>query len=213
MAAISSLVRNILLDIPEIPSFVAEKQYARALRELCEQARVWRVDDTLTTTANQATLSVTPLLPELTELVDIISVKPVSGASPVKPKTQKWLDENESDWRSSTGLTAHYYMLESDGVLRLTPTPTSAVGYYVRAAVKPTEEVQDVSDLVINKYSELLISGAKGHLFMIPRKPWTDLKMAQYHRAVFMAGIPDARSEAADEFQTGVARKVKYGGY
>ena len=213
MAAISSLVKNILMDIPEIPGFIAQQQYARAMRELCEEARVWRVDATLTTVADTATLSLTPLLPELTELVDIISMKPVSGGATVKPKTQAWLDVNEADWRADTALTAKYYVLNSDGVLRLVPTPTSAVSYYVRAAVKPTQDVTDVSDLVVNKYSEALISGAKAYLFMQPRKPWTDLNMAQYHRAAFLAAIPEARANAADEFQTGVARKVKYGGY
>ena len=217
MALISTLVRDIISDIPEIPGFVAERQYLRAARELCEKARVWREDVSLSTTANISTYSLVPRIPEYTELVDIISIKPGDGSAPIAAKTQSWLDTNVTDWRNQTALTAKWYMLTENNTIRLVPTPSDVVTYQVRLALKPllgTSETgsQELGDVVVNKYSELLVSGAKAYLFMTPRKPWTDLNLAQYHQAMFQAGIPEARSEAADEFQTGVARKVKYGG-
>ena len=212
MAAVSTLVKDILSDIPEVPSFVAQRQYLRALRELCEKARVWRADTTITTIPNEETLDIDSQLPDNTELVDVISLLPPDGNSSVKPKTQAWMDLNQADWRTQTGQYANYYMLNTNNTLQLVPIPTGAVTYYLRAAVKPTLSCTDIAEIIVNKYSELIISGAKAYLFMTPRKPWTDLQLAQYHQAAFLGGIPNARTEAADEYQTGVARKVKYGG-
>jgi hypothetical protein len=212
MATVSTLVQDIISDIPETPSFAAERQYLRAMRQLCEEARVWRVDIQITSLVGVPTLSLVSYLPANTELVDIISFKPTDGSTSVKPKTQAWLDMNETDWRDQTGDPATWYVLDSNNVIRFVPEPGANTTYYLRVAIKPKLSATTVSDLVVNKYSELLISGAKAFLFMTPRKPWTDLQMAQYHQAAFLAGIPDARSDAADEFQTGVARKVKYGG-
>jgi hypothetical protein len=212
MAVLSDLVTDVIGDIPEVPGFVAERQYIRALRQLCEEARVWRIEDTMSTVADAPNLLLTAIFPNNTELVDVLSIKPVEGGSSVKPKTQAYLDLNESDWRDQTGQYATWYMLASNNTIRLVPTPSEVVTYYIRAAIKPTFSATTISDIVVNKYEELLIHGAKAYLFMVPRKPWTDLQLAQYHQAAFLAGIPGARSEAADEFQTGVARKVKYGG-
>jgi hypothetical protein len=201
-------------DIPEVPAFVATRQYLRACRELCEKARVWRVDSTMTVSASAEQQDLTTLFPDNTELVDVISIKPSDGSTPVTSKTQAWLDINWSDWRTQESLIAQYYVLEENNIIRFIPTPSEAVtdAYYLRAAIKPTLSATSIDSLLVNKYSEILISGAKAYLFMTPRKPWTDLQLAQYHQAAFLGGIPDARAEAADEFQTGVARKVKYGG-
>jgi hypothetical protein len=146
--------------------------------------------------------------------VDVISLKNTDGGTPVKPRTQAWLDKNLSDWRNEENDLASYYMLDSNNTLRLTPTPASTVAaqYYARVAVKPLLTATTVDDVVLNKYDELLIHGALGRLYALPRKPWTDLQLASYHTAQFTLGIPAARTEAAEEFQTGIPRKVKYGG-
>jgi hypothetical protein len=216
MAALSDLAADIIADIPEIPIFIANRQILRAARELCEESRCWRYDVTLNTVADQATYNLASLFtPEVNvQLVDVISMKPTDGSTPVKPITKGWLDINWADWRDDTALTATYYTLESNNTIRLIPTPSQTVSgaYTIRIAVKPRLSATTIDDVVYNKFYELLVSGAKANLFMVPRKPWTDLQMAQYHRATFLGGFPAAVAEAQDDFQTGVARKVKYGG-
>jgi len=212
--AVNTLVQDIIADIPEIPVFIAARQYIRALRELCEKARVWRINDTFTVSSSLVLTDISALFPDDTELVDIVSMKPAGGETEVKPTTYARLDKNEANWRSESSLVAKQYILESNNVLRLVPSPSNNVvdAYYIRMAIKPTQATQNIESLLVNKYSELLISGAKAYLFMVPRKPWTDLQLAQFHMAQFLGGIPAARAEATDEFQTGVARTVKYGG-
>jgi hypothetical protein len=141
-------------------------------------------------------------------------MKNSSGGAPVVPRTFSWLDENLSDWRSQTSDLANYYVLDGNNTIRLVPTPTTTTAnlYSVRVAVKPTLAAITLDDVLVNKYRESLISGALGLLFMLPRKPWTDTRMAGFHTASFEGAMPPARAEAADEFQTGVPRKVKYGG-
>lgn len=215
MAQVSSLVPDIKSVIPEIVSFVAERELLRATREFCEETRAWRVSFSLDVTASTATIDLTSLLPANTELVDIISVKPQSGGQPVVPKTYSWMDANVDNWRNEENADAQYYMLDGNNTVRLYPTPanTTSDKYYVRVAVKPTLSATVLDDVLVNKHREALISGALGYLFMLPRKLWSDMKLAQYHLSMFHGKLPSARAEAADEFQTGVARSVKYGGY
>lgn len=214
MAAISTLTPDIRTYIPELPGFVVQRHVIRAVREFCEETRAWRTNINLTTTANVSTINLASLLPINTELVDVISMKNSGGGAPVVPRTYAWLDENTSDWRGETNDLANYYVLNGNNTLQLIPTPatTSSNLYNTRVAVKPTLDAATLDDVLLNKYRETIISGTLGLLFMIPRKTWTDLQMAAYHSGRFNEDMKQARSEAADEFQTGVPRKVKYGG-
>lgn len=214
MAAISALVPDVRVEIPEAPSFVAERQLLRAAREFLEQTRAWRINVQVSTTATIATVDLTALLPADTELVDTISIKNIAGGEPVEPRTYSWLDTNSSDWRSDTTLDAKWFVLDGNNTIRFVPTPSTTVAnqYDVRLAVKPLLSATVIDDIVANKYDEALIHGALGKLYALPRKPWTDMNLAQYHQLLFVSSIPGARTEAAEEFQTGVPRKVKYGG-
>lgn len=208
--ALSTLVPDIRTHIPELPSFVADRELLRAAREFCEETRAWRANINVTTVASTATYTLS--VPTNTELVDVISMKKSDGSTPVVPRTFKWLDENLADWRTTTSDTANYYVLESNNVVRLVYTPAAAVTYNTRIAVKPTLSATTLDDVLVNKYREPLISGALGLLFMIPRKPWSDTNLAAFHTGMFNMAKAGARTEAAEEFQTGIPRKVKYGG-
>ncbi len=214
MATILSLVPDVRVEIPEIPSFVAERQLLRALRDFAEQTRAWRVNVQVSTVATIATINLATVIPSNTELVDIVSIKNISGSVPPTPRTFAWLDKNVSDWRTSTALEAKWFMLQGNNTLRLVPTPSDTVTnqYDLRVAVKPTLVATVIDDVIANKYDEVLVHGALGRLYAIPRKPWTDTNLAGFHLGVFTSAIPAARTEAAEEFQTGIPRKVKYGG-
>ena len=214
MAAVVDLVPDVRVEIPEIPSFVAERQLLRAAREFCEETRTWRVSDQISTVAAIATINLTSILPTSTELVDIISIKNISGGAPPEPRTFAWLDENVSDWRTDTALDAKWYVLDGNNTIRLVPTPstTTTNQYYIRIAVKPLLTAVTIDDVLVNKYDELLVHGALSKLFLIPRKSWTDTNLAAFHLSLFGGSFAAARTEAAEEFQTGIPRKVKYGG-
>lgn len=211
---LSAFVPDVRVEIPEIAPFVAEREILRACRELCEQARAWRTNITISTVADTGTVDISASLPTNTELVDVITMKAEDGRQPVTPTTWAHLDNNEQDWRVETNDVAAHYLLEDNNVLRFVPIPSSTVtdAYDARVAIKPTLNAGSVGDVLANKYDELLVHGALGRLFRMPRKPWTDFNLAAYYAGMFEEGIRDARSEAADEFQTGVPRKVRYGG-
>jgi hypothetical protein len=215
MATLASLIPDVQVEIPEIPAFVANRQILRALRDFCEQTRAWRTDIQISTTASTATVDLTALLPTASELVDVITVKNVIGGAPVEPTTQARLDKEHALWRSEEALDAQWYVLDSNNTLRLVFTPSTTVAnqYNARVAVKPLlATATTVDDIIANKYDELLVHGALARLYAIPRKPWTDNNLASFHIGMFNAGIPAARTAAADEHQTGVGRKIKYGG-
>lgn len=215
MAALTTLTPNIQAEIPEVPTFIASHQLLRAIREFCEETRAWRVDVVLAVVAATPVVALTTLLPTDTELVDIITIKNVDGGEPLEPRTMSWLDTNISDWRTQTEIDARWYLREAAGSLRLVPFPSSTISgkYFVRVAIKPIlADATTVDDIILSRYDEVLTSGALARLYMTPRKPWTDLNLGQYHRAKFEMSWPGARTSAADEHQTGIPRKVKYGG-
>ena len=214
MAALTALVPDVRAEIPNIPSFVAERQLLRAARVFCQETRAWRVDFLLSVTANTPTISLAAQLPTGTELIDIISIKNISGAKPLQPKTYSWLDTNLSDWRTQTDAQAVYYLLDGNNTLRLVPTPatTTANMYDIRVAVKPLRTATVLDDLLVNRFDEELIHGALAYLYVIPKKEWSDPGMAAFHEARFLESFAGARAAAADEFQVGVHRKVRYGG-
>ncbi len=216
MAAFSVLVPDIQAEIPEIPSFIAERQVLRALREFAEMTRAWRVDIQVGVTAATATVDLTSLLPTGSELVDILSIKDsVTGGAPVSPTTFIRLDQDHPDWRAEEALDAQWYVLDGNNTIRFVFTPSTTVAnkYYTRVAVKPVlATATTIDDVIANKYDELLVHGALARLYLIPRKPWTDANLAIFHKNIFDAGIGPARTEAAEEFQTGIPRRVRYGG-
>lgn len=214
MATFDDLLPDIQVEIPEIPSFVAQRSLIRAMREFCEETRAWRISFNASTLADDPLLPLISYFPDFTELVDVITIKNVDGGEPVEPRTYAWFDKNLSDWRSDSAIDANYYVLEDNNTIRLVPYPTETIvnKYYVRAAIKPLLTTTTLDDRMVNKYSETLIHGALAKLYAIPRKPWTDLQLASIHDAQFRVKFGQARTEAAEEFQTGVPRKVKYGG-
>jgi len=215
MADIVDIIPDVLAAVPEVPIFVARRQFIRATREFSEETRAWRVNFQLTTIADQPTYNLSTDLGSTNELVDIISIKPLLGGEPVKPRTYAWLDENHSDWRGETAETAVWYVLDANNTIRLVFTPASAVtgAYFIRASVKPlVATATTIQDLIANKYDEVLVNGTLARLYFLPRKPWTDLNLGNYHRTLFELGMNTAKGKATDEHQKGVPRTVKYGG-
>jgi hypothetical protein len=214
MADISDMVPDVRAEIPEIPGFVAERQLLRSIREFCAATQAWRVNVQISTTADVETIDIEALLPTATELIDVISMKNVAGGQPVLPKTHAWLDENTTDWHTDTDLNAKYYIQQDLNELRLSPIPsvTTAFQYDVRLSVKPTLAATEASDILVSRYNEIFIHGALAKLYLLPRKPWSDTNLSAYHMSQFTGSFFRATAEAADEFQKGVARTVKYGG-
>jgi len=214
VAAITSLVPDVRAVIPDIPSFVAQRQLLRAARIFCQDTRAWRTNFQLSVTGAVKTVSLTAQLPASTELVDIVSIKNVGGGAPLTATTYAWLDLNRTDWRSETEREAKYYVLEGNNLLRLVPYPSATVAalYDIRVAVKPLRTATVIGDVLANKFDEDLINGALSFLFLMPRKPWTDLQLGMSYKAQFLSSMPGARAAATDEFQVGVGRKIRYGG-
>ena len=214
MTDVVDLVPDVRVEIPDIPSFVAERQILRAARELCEEARCFRSNFDISTVADTSTVDLAGSIPNGTELVDVISLKPADGSGPVLPTTWKHLDENSTNWRTETAAVASHYVISANNVIRLYPIPTTteSAAYHIRVAVKPLLTATAIGALIVNKYDEVLTRGALARLYAMPNKTWTNFDLAAYHANYFNEGVLAARTEAADEYQTGVPRKVKYGG-
>lgn len=155
----------------------------------------------------------------------------------IKFKTVSQLQETDPEWRTREGSSAHYWTTYGEEAaasddtvsgyrIALYPVPSADVDptYGVKPRVViVTDVVADmdqsgfddqipvIPDRIFYPFRQAIVSGALATLYLMPRKDWTDQKLAAYHRAAFEAAIDRARSRADADYGHPV-HTVAYGG-
>lgn len=113
------------------------------------------------------------------------------------PKTVDELRAMHVYWPDWEGVPL-YFVQERVEELILVPKPTDGVADAIRAkvSVKPARAATGIDDAIWEKYLEPIASGAKGRLFAMKDKPWTDGTLAAYHKGLFESAIDAARLAA-----------------
>ena len=130
----------------------------------------------------------------------------------LEPLTSTLLEQRIPKWREGNGVP-EYYVQQGSALVWLAPIPTATgvSSTIVRAVLKPTHTSSACDDGVMNDYRDTIINGALFRLLRIPNKEWTDLQGASVYGSLFNEGtmIAERKARGAD---TGVARRVRYGG-
>ena len=104
-----------------------------------------------------------------------------------------WLGTN---WRTDVRLPTRYYFVDDTTVgLLLAPDATGALR--INAALKPTRTATTFPDWIYQRYAETLAHGAKARLMMVPTKPYSNPKLAEWHRDQFNGGCGEAMIRTA----------------
>jgi hypothetical protein len=104
-----------------------------------------------------------------------------------------WVGVN---WRTDVNVPTRWYMPD-DNTVGLLLAPSAGGSLRINAALKPTRTSTTFPSWIYEKYLEVIASGAKARLMSIPKKPYTDLDLARYHRRIFDDGIANAKSTVA----------------
>lgn len=210
MTAISTLRSLVIAQIPEANDLLIDRTLLEVARVFCEYTRAWRSTVTETVTASTLAVALTP--PTDGEMVDV--VKATLDGAPLDKKTHEQLDEIDSQWRTREGSSS--YITSSDSLNEVLIAPlantTYTNGLSVRVAWKPTLTAVTLDAMLVSKYSDLLVEGTLGKLFIIPDEPWEDASRGAYYTTLFEEKSEAARHAVADGNMQGVGRKVKYGG-
>jgi hypothetical protein len=204
-----TLLPDILPMVPGCPDTLIKNNVRAAVIELCERSSVYQLElDPLTTVGNIYEYDLEA--PSGTTVQKILWV--THAGKDVEPLTSTLLEQRIPKWREGNGVP-EYYVQQGSSLVWLVPIPTatSVSSTIVRAVLKPTHTSTACDDGVMNDYRDTIINGALFRLLRIPNKEWSDLQGASVYGSLFNEGtvIAERRARGAD---TGVARRVRYGG-
>jgi len=204
-----ALLPEILPMVPGCTDTLIKNNIRSAVIDLCERAGVYQVElDPLTTVGNIYEYDLEA--PSGTTVQKILWI--THAGKDLEPLTSTLLEQRIPKWREGNGVP-EYYVQQGAALVWLVPIPTatSVSSTIVRAVLKPTHTSTACDDGVMNDYRDTIINGALFRLLRIPNKEWSDLQGASVYGSLFSEGtvIAERRARGAD---TGVARRVRYGG-
>jgi hypothetical protein len=204
---ISDLLPRVLPDVPGCPSAVARDAILKAADQFFTDSAIWdEVQDPIEVVDGQADYDL-----EAPSGARCINVKTVYGNSgyELTGVDLMQLANAMPDWQTAAASTPRLYTRAFGfDFIRVFPLPTNPVAETLR--VHGVYTVKDTSttlpDEVMQRYADEIASGAKYRLMVQPRTTWQDLKLAQFHRDIFLSGIASARITAAHGKTTVAAR-------
>jgi len=204
-----ALLPDILPMVPGCPDSLIKNNIRSAVIELCERASVYQAElDPLTTVGNIYEYDLEA--PSGTAVQKILWI--THEGKDLEPLTSTLLEQRIPKWREGNGVP-EYYVQQGSALVWLAPIPTATgvSSTIVRAVLKPTHTSSACDDGVMNDYRDTIINGALFRLLRIPNKEWTDFQGASVYGSLFNEGtmIAERKARGAD---TGVARRVRYGG-
>ena len=210
MTAITALRSLVITQVPLANDVTIDRILVEVARDFFEVTRAWRSSVTATVTADTLGVTLTP--PTDGELVDIVAAT-LDEVTLVK-KTQEQLDAIDPKWRTESQTS--YYITTGDALNEVLIAPMSATtftsGLAARVAWKPALGAATLDAVMVSKYSDALVAGALGKLFMIPGEPYNNVALASYYAGTYEQKRDEARQSAVDGRMQGVVRKVRYGG-
>lgn len=183
---------DVLIDVPGCSPELALKHIRQAAIEFCDQSQLLVKDlDPVVTVPLISTYTIYGVTPTEYDLVQLMSV--YADGIKIEVKTRDDLSEKYGDITTKYGAAKYFYQ-ESNNEVILCPIPDTSVTLTFKAAVKPSRTSTLLDDWVATKYFDAISHGAKGHLFEIPKKPWSDGALATYHIGKFEGLISEART-------------------
>lgn len=192
---------EVLPDVPGCPNVMAINAVRNAAIEFCEKSLIWRYDfaGKIALVAAQATYPLTSPAGSNVAMITRLGFWP-TGATKAKevtgPVGHDELDRIREGWREETnvGVNSIETFTADGNNVRVVPIPVAnqADAVSVSAALKPTRASTDGPDMLYDDWLEWIAHGAKWKLMATPKKDWTDLELATYHKNQFEIGIARA---------------------
>ena len=209
----SSLSPELLAVAPNCPVPTMIREIRAATREFCERSFAYRADVSLESVDGGSSEFIFAL-PADTQLVKPINIK--VDSTPLDPVSTKILDARHPNWRTETGVPKMWTRstLALDGVLIIPPPPATLVGdngLSAEVSIKPTRTATSVSDILVDRFYDTLITGACHRLLNIPSAAWYNPRAASVHYSQFEHGIVKAM-QLANMDDTPKVGLIMYGG-
>ena len=178
-------------DLPGCPLAVMDVALRLAAINFCEQSLAWRYDHPdIPVTPNTDSYAFTP---PAGAVVHAITRAEFNGRKIDFSRAEA--DREISSWRNRTG--APEYIGANAMSLILMPTPGTSGTLTMTVALKPSPDAIGIDDAIFDEYREVVIHRALARLMLSPKKPYTNMQLAQYHDQLFAIRVADAGMRAA----------------
>ncbi|RMD60674.1 hypothetical protein D6833_09345 [Candidatus Parcubacteria bacterium] len=208
MALVTDLVSDVLVSAPEAPEPLVTRHYLRAVRTFCRSTGAWR--DDLGVLFDGKTSDYAINVPLDSEAFDASMCK-VGDRVLGKASREQMLYRYRA---TASGRPQVYRVSASRLIFAPDPAEDISSNVVVTAWLRPVLSATNVPDALVEEHhDEGFVPGALATLLLTPNAPWRDADMAVYYLRKFDDYVARWRSVAADGGNTGVPRRVRYGGY
>lgn len=204
------LLPEIIPMVPGCSDTLIENAIRSSVVELCEKAETYQVElDPISTVSGLYEYELDP--PANTSIHRILCIT-YKGID-LEPLNSQLLEQRLPKWRTSTSDSPEFYIKQSSTIIWIAPIPsaTEANSMIVRAILRPSHTSTTCDTDIMNDYRDTIVNGAIHRLLRTPNKDWTDMGAAAVFGSLFLEGIKQA-TEKARSADSGIARKVNYGG-
>ena len=179
--------------------------------EFCEKTGAYQEElDPITTVKGLYEYELDP--PSETRIHKVLWV--THEGNDLEPISTTLLEQRLPKWRTADQQSKPiYYVMNKLSQILLAPVPSGTVANStnVRVMLKPTHTSTGCDDQILSEYRDAIVNGALFRLLRIPSKDWTDYAGAQVYSTLFNEQMAYAE-RCARNADTGIARKVNYGG-
>jgi len=205
LVAFSTLNGDIAPHVPGCPSAVVTQYIRRVVTDLCERAKVWRVQLTpqLLVAGDYDYAFVSPVAE--TEVSSILSAKVATaeGATSLVEVTGEQVLQMYPLWpdTASPGYPLYVSRVNTE-TYQVVPVPDALDTYTVSifAAVRPTLAATEVEETILSEYRRVIFHGVVHELMTLPGKSWSNEKLALYHGKQWEYFLYSARAKANKGF-------------
>lgn len=188
---------------------LALKHIRSAAIDFCEQSLAWRFDTLPINVIADQRQYVLDVPFEGAEIVQVLHA--YINNKEIAVTSTSALAQGDINFLNQKGLPT-CYVQEYTERMSLYPMPANSItsGLTYKVALRPSRVADGIHDSIGKKYFEAIAHGTKARLFEMPKKPWSDINLAVYHRSKFEMIARHARDEAASGYGRGIKRVVSH---
>lgn len=122
------------------------------------------------------------------------------------------MERDISNWTLRLATGTPEYLLGGPTSVTLVPMPDVAGTLKLKVALKPSPAGDGVDDKIFDEYREAVVHGALSKLLLSPKKPYTDMTLANYHAQLFhiqtaCAGMREAKNYNRAPLETSIMKR------
>jgi hypothetical protein len=150
--------------------------------EFCRRTRVWRTTESFTYPSDDDGGCEAVAVEDGRVVYEISHAR--FGDIDLDPVTIDWLDKERPGWRDEDAGQPEYVTQTAPDTVRLVPVPDEAGTLALQLILVPSQDAEQVPDMLIEHYAMEIADGALGRVLMLPAE-FGNAELGAAHAAAF----------------------------